>query len=347
MNVYLKDILDQPESLEASFNRFLSGPNLQLIKSIAEEGCEKVIFTGMGSSHYACCCASIHLNQNGFTSMVKSASQLLHYEFELLGGRTLLFLVSQSGESAEIVNILRKLPDAARVVAITNDPASTLAKRGNYTFLLNVAEEESVTTRTYLASMLILDVIAKFMTGQFDENEKKHILNIISELRKFLANYKEIAKKISGFIDRPGYICVIGRGYSHSTVFSGSLFIKEVARFPSIGMDSGEFRHGPFEMVDESFVGIVIAPRGAAYEMNAKMSISIAERGGRVIFVTSKGSGMVKHRNVLVIEMEPIEEFYSPLIDVVPVQLAANCIAESKNLEVGKFRWSSKITAIE
>lgn len=347
MNAYLNDILDQPESLKTSFKRFISGSNLQLIESIAGEGCEKIIFTGMGSSHYACYCASIHLNQNGYNSVVKSASQLLHYELGLLNERTLLFLVSQSGESAEIVNIIKKLPNGVRVAAVTNNSESTLARRADYTFLLDVAEEESVTTRTYLASLLMLDVIAKSMTGQFDEIEKVNIFNVISKLERFLSNHEEISKKISGFINSSGYICVIGRGYSHSTVFSGSLFIKEVAKFPSIGMDSGEFRHGPFELVDENFFGIIIAPRGATYGMNAKMCVSIAEKGGRVIFITSKGGDMVKHKNILVIESEPVDEFYSPLIDVIPVQLAANCIAELKNLEVGKFRWSSKITTIE
>ena len=176
MNAYLKDVLDQPKSIRNAFANFTCAENLKMMKEISDLKYDKILFTGMGSSHYACYCASIHLNQQGFTSIVTSTSQLLHYEMELINKNTLLFLVSQSGESAEIVNLLGKMPEACAMVAITNNPQSTLAKIADYTFILNLEDEESVTTRTYVSSLVLIDLIAKSITRQLDERTKKALL---------------------------------------------------------------------------------------------------------------------------------------------------------------------------
>ena len=168
----------------------------------------------------------------------------------------------------------------------------------------------------------------------------------MDNMEKCTANYRTISDRLKAFLGLPSYLCIIGRGFSYSTVFSGGLFVREVSKFPCISIDSGEFRHGPMEMVDENFTGIVIAPEGATYDTNCNLAINIADKGGKVILITNFPTS-IDNKGIMIMQLEPVDEFFSPIADIIPVQLVANYIAECKNLEVGKFRWSSKVTRIE
>ncbi len=346
MNNYLKDVLDQPHTLRQAFKTYVGLESIQKMKDLSKLKFDKIIFTGMGSSHSACYGASIILNQNGFVSLVKSASQLLHYEMNLINERTLLVMVSQSGESGEIVSLISKLSPKCPVVAITNNPQSTLGKRGNYTFLLQVADEESVSTRTYLSSLILLDLIAKSLVKQLDDVTIHQFIKAFDNMEQFLSGYAETMQKLGDFLKFPPYLCLLGRGYAHSTIHAGALFIKEAVKYPSISLDSGEFRHGPFEMVDGDFTGIIIAPEGLTYDISRKLALNITDKGGKVLFITNQDPH-ISHEGLMAIQFPPMDEYLTPILDMLPIQLTINFLAESKHLEVGKFRWSSKITNIE
>jgi glutamine---fructose-6-phosphate transaminase (isomerizing) len=346
MNNYLKDVLDQPASLRKAFESFIRADNLERIKEIRLNKYDRIVFTGMGSSHYCCLGAAIHLSQNGIFSLTESTSQILHYEKELINKRTLLFMVSQSGESGEIVKLAHNICDQCVLVAITNNPTSSLARRGKYVFDLNVADEETVSTRTYLASLILVDLIAKALTGQLDSRFISSVKSSINNLEDILDKYEEIGTKIKTFLRSPPYICLLGRGFSHCTVFAGALFVKELAKYPCIAFDSGEFRHGPFEMVQDGFTAMIFAPEGPGCEMNIMLATDIASRGGKVILVINKPVPL-ENKNILVIEIGSTDEYLSPIVDIAPVQFVANHLAESSHLDVGKFIWSSKVTRTE
>ncbi|MCX7745522.1 MAG: SIS domain-containing protein [Clostridia bacterium] len=347
MNSYLKDVFAQPAILRKAFEEYISSESLNKMNQLARKKYHKVIYSGMGGSHYACYGACIELVRNGYNAFVKSAGELLHYEYQLLDENTLLFLVSQSGESAEIVHLIDKIPDSCTVVAITNKPDSTLAKRGNFVFTLNVPDEEAVATRTYLSTIILLGIIAKTMTKGLNDEMIDQFRSAINHIEKFLSkDFEAMKQELKEFIGVPGYICLTGRGFSYSTVLAGGLFIREVGKFPCISIDSGEFRHGPFELIDKDFTGIIVSPEGLTYGINRKLAEDIAKRGGKVLFITNRKTEF-KHENIFTVEMENMDEFLAPITEIVPIQIVANNIAENKNIEVGKFRWSSKVVQSE
>lgn len=346
MNGFLKDVLNQPTSMRNALKGYLSAENLNKMDELSKLKFEKVLFLGMGSSHFCNYGAAIHLNNNGYSSSVLSASQVLHYENGLIDDKTLLILISQSGESAEIVSLIEKIDKQFTVVGITNNLQSTLGKRANVAFFMDVEDEEAVSTRTYLASILLTYLIAKSITGSRDEAFIQRLWEALEKLERNLQSYEMVCDKLKDFLKDAAYLCMMGRGYSLCTVRSGALFIREAAKFPSIDFDSGEFRHGPFEMVEKGFHGMVFAPEGTTYELNCKLADNIVAKGGKVILVTNKKPDK-SHEDILVLEQEFMDEMLVPLIEVAPVQLTAIALADIKGIEAGKFRWSSKITNIE
>lgn len=347
MNHYLKDVLGQPQSIRKALDSFIRPDNLEKIIEIASLNPSKIIFVGMGSSHYCSYGASLYLNNKGFTSMVKSAGNFYYYECGLVDEKTLIILISQSGESAEIVNLVKTLPSSCKIVAITNYPTSTLGQRGDYTFSLNVEDEESVTTRTYLSSVMLVDLIAmSVVAGQARQEMSDELYGAVNSLESFLASYRDIETKIKQFFDNPLYLSLIGRGFSMSTVCAGTLFLREVVKYPAMDFDAGEFRHGPMEMVDEDFNGIIIAPSGQTFALNEKLALDIADKGGKVMFVSDQRI-QASHKNILEINIGYVNEFLSPLTTIAPVQLLSNYLAERKGIDVGKFRWGSKVMTAE
>jgi glucosamine--fructose-6-phosphate aminotransferase (isomerizing) len=346
MNNFLRDILDQPTSLGKAFQSYITAENIKKMEALAASDFDNIIFAGMGSSHDACYGASIYLNQLGYQAAVFSAGQLLHYQLGLIHKRTLLVLVSQSGESGEIVHLISQIPTEYKVIAITNNPESTLGKRGNCTLILNVAPEESVSTRTYGSSLILLNLIAKAIAKKLDKSAIHEIESVLSDMGKMLQNYQALQKQLQDFLQSPPYLVLLGRGYSYSSIFAGGLFIKEVAKYPSISLDSAEFRHGPLEMVGSSFHGIIFAPDGPIYDLNYKLAMDIVAKKGKVVFITNNRSVSASDL-FLPIQLESHAEMIMPIIDIIPIQFIANRLAETKGFEPGKFRWSSKITAVE
>jgi glucosamine--fructose-6-phosphate aminotransferase (isomerizing) len=301
----------------------------------------------MGSSHFCNYGAVITLNAQGITAMTMSASQLLHYEQGMITEHTLLVLVSQSGESAEVLHIIEEISKDVTVVAVTNNSRSTLARRGDITLCLNVREEESVTTRTYLASIVAVNLVALALIGDIDPNSlETAVASALESLESYLTSHDTATQKMRDFVGQPTSLSLIGRGYSLSSVRAGALFIREVTKFPALDFDAGEFRHGPFEMIDSNFTAMVWAPEGRTVDLCTKLAWDIAERGGKVVLVTGRKQ-QAQHPRILTIGLPSAEELWSPLVDVSPVQLIANLLAEDRGFEVGKFRWSSKITSVE
>ncbi len=342
MNNYLRDVMSQPESLKKAIDYFEEGANAREFERLKKETFSTVIFSGMGSSNFCAVSASQYLNQNGIVSLVRSTGQFCHFERGIIGENTLLVLISQSGESAEIVKLISLLPEGCRVVAVTNDPNSTLAKRGDYCFLMNVEQEESVTTRTYLASILIVNRIAAALLGHKMPNDRQ----AAQALSYYLENWEEQSRQMASFFQEPAYLALIGRGGSLASISAGALFLREIVKYPGIEFDAGEFRHGPMEMVEDGFNGIVFAMEPKTNSLCHKLALDIAERGGRVMLICDKPSGLV-HSRLLEIVVGVVEEKLSPVVSIAPVQLFANLLAEKKGLDVGVFRWGAKITRNE
>ena len=346
-NDYLKDVMDQPADLRASLAGFL--PEARKAASrIAATGRRKVVFSGMGSSHFCGRGAAILLESAGYSCTVLSCGELLHYETSLLDERTLLFLVSQSGESTEVVQLLDRVPTGCLVVGVTDFPGSTLARRADFPLLLGVRPEASVTTRTYLASVLLLDVVALLLADRFDDAAEASVHATFDGMEAFLAANADLAGRISRYFDAPASISLIGRGYSLSSVQAGALFYREVAKFPAVDFDGGEFRHGPIEMVDEAFRSIVFAPHGPTAALGHGLARRIAACGGRCVLVTDVAfEAASSGRPTLVVALPAVPEFFAPLLEILPVQLHAAFFAKERGFTPGVFRWSSKVTLEE
>jgi glucosamine--fructose-6-phosphate aminotransferase (isomerizing) len=345
MNIYEQDIFSQSEDMCKALKYYRDKGYPLALAETAARPFKNIIFTGMGSSYFACYNAVTMLRNKGIRCYAVTASQLLHYELDSIGADVLLVIVSQSGRSGEIVDLVEKIKKRCYIVGLCNDPESPLGLGSNLMLNLLISPEEAVSTRTYLAPLMLLHILAEVFTGTWTGESYALIGEVIAVLEDTVNQFKTLSADLENFLKMPPYVALIGRGYSLSTVDSGALFTKEVAKYPSIPFDSGQFRHGPYEMLGKDFSAFVFASKDSCYEMQVRLAKEIAEKGGRVVLVTD---GTEKNQdNMLVINQRyPVSELVT-MINIVPVQAFSNYIAKKKGLKVGTFLYSSKITQVQ
>lgn len=332
---YLEDILSQPESLKKCAEALKKQE--RIMQEIKQEKYEKIVLAGMGSSNYGLVAADIFLAEHGFKSYRYSASELLHHYKEILDEQTLLILVSQSGESAEIINLLNCCDKDVCIVGITNNKESTLSRKSKYRLFMEVESEQSVTTRTYMAGMAITLCLSMVLAG-FSFN---HFLKGLLKVVKRMEGLNERCESIKKFTPENNSIWILGRGIDYGSALSSALFLREVARVDAISECCGEFRHGPFEVVDSKFYGIVIDTQKHVHSINAKLVEDIQKKGGTVLFLSPWKESLPG------IKLPVCDDWYQPFLSIIPIQILANELARQKGIRAGEFRWGSKVTKTE
>lgn len=341
MQTYLEDIQSQPACLMGCVEA-QDAQRLLALQRLCGRDWRRIIFTGMGSSNYCAIPAVQHLMAKGRMALRLSAAELLHYGLPLVDAQTLLVINSQSGESAEVIRLLERLGGGERVIAVTNDPGSTLGRMASFSLPIAAAPERSVTTRTYLHAIVLDLLIAHALCGQPLQELLESVRGAAKAMRTFLADSGAACDALHRALSSPGQLCLMGRGCSFTTACAGALFLREVSRFPAFYEQCGEFRHGPMEMVDDTFHGILIAPREKTFPLQKRLAEDIVSHGGHLAVIANE-----RIDGVETIVVPEVEDELSALVTILPVQLYAEDMARRRGIEAGAFRWGGKITRTE
>ena len=247
MNKFLKEVEEQPEALKETLRFYTEGEGkdrLDRVICLFKSGrYEKIIFTGMGSSYFISYAATCLLNDQNIKSFAINSGELLHYQFSLIDQSILLVCISQSGESYEIVKILEKLSPEVTVVAICNEPESTLVKRANESLLSKAGKEEMTSTKTYISTYLVTYLLALALGDRFNEAS-------ISEINTTIHAVSDLLKKRDQWLDgavktvaHAPFVQLVGRGPVFASVQQSALMLMEATRNPASALLGGEFRH--------------------------------------------------------------------------------------------------------
>ena len=350
MNKFLEEIHEQPAALRDTLAFYENGEGKNLLQRAINlcQGIEiaGILLAGMGSSFFTSYLASCLLSANGITAFAINASELLHYHFSLLRKDTVLVGVSQSGESFEIIEILKRLPRGVPCLSVTNETSSRLAKMGTEVLLSKAGHEEMTSTKSYISIALVKLIFSWALAGKWTDAKKGEILQLIDNFDKLLGSHQDWMPRISQFLGPYDYIELIGRGPSYSSVLQGSLMFKEAVRNPAGGALGGEFRHGPMEMVREGFSAVVFAPEGRTFNQSLKMAKDIAKFDGKVMILSNKDLQLADP-NIHVFTLDVKDEYLFAIGSILPLQFMVNSRAIELGREPGYFTRGAKITKSE
>jgi len=222
---------------------------------------DHIILSGMGSSFNAAYPAFIKLSTQPVPVQLINTSELLHSFIGIIGTRSLLWLNSQSGRSAEPVHLLERLDTHVPGCLLTfvNDVSSPMSERADICVPIHAGNEATVSTKTY-TNMMAVNLLAtiQLINGDLDSAIlEMHAAADAMEL--YLADWETHVRELDAMLGNFDQLFLIGRGSSMSTVWNGSLNSKEAAKFTFEGMHAADFRHGPLELVSEGFTAIILA----------------------------------------------------------------------------------------
>ena len=299
---------------------------------------EGICFAGMGGSRYAAMPVALFLSERGLPAFTADAAEALYYG--TIPRENAVALVSRSGRTVEVVKLACALRQKGRrLVGITNCPDSPLAEQCEVCIRVAGDVDTGVSIGTYTAGTLTLLYLGAALAGYGDL--AREAVAMVDELAAALPGWEADASAwdLSG----AALTVFLGRGYALASARSACLLFQELARQPAAWYGAAEFRQGPIEVFDERAAAVIFAPAGRTRDLNAQLARDILRTGGRVVVV-----GHGEHAaGVHSVPLPEMPEYLAPVLQIVPVQLAAQAIASGRDHRPGEFRFAAPTTESE
>lgn len=333
LSPFERDIADQAGALRAIAQ---SAPEPGLA-ALAAGRYDRIIVTGMGSSHFAGLPLWRALVAAGHPAWWIDSGQLLDSP-QLITPASLLIASSQSGASGEVAALLRRIDGGGRpaaVIGVTNDPASPLAQQADSLILLHSGGEATVSTKSYLNTLAALDRLGSLLTGR----PAGDIWDTVKAAEGFRrpAALDDIA---AGFTSAPGARLVfVGFGDQAATALYAGLITKEAAKIPAEGYIGGQFRHGPLELAGPGLTAVLFGGDASARVSLRQLGRDLVDSGSTVLTVGDLGVAEA-------VELPAAAERSCAqlALGAITVQYLAVALAKAKGITPGAFSYGSKVT---
>jgi glutamine---fructose-6-phosphate transaminase (isomerizing) len=340
---FLSEILEQP----AALRRLLDAgrePALRAAAKIREFAPDWALIAARGSSDNAARYAQYLLGaHNGLGVGLAVPSLISLYGAAPRMGRAVVIGISQSGQSPDIVGVLSTAATQGAVtVAVTNDPASPLARASSATLPLFAGEERAVAaTKTYTAELFALAMLSAALQGGLERQAT--LEQVPGYVEEVIASVQgNVAEAATAFADA-GKLVVLGRGFNYSTAFEVALKIKETCYFIAEPYSVADLLHGPVAMIDEHFPVIVVAPSGPPQADVPALFDMLQERGARTLAISDRSDVLARAQYGLKLPSN-VPEWVSPIVAVVAGQLFAHELCVATGQDPDKPRGLSKVT---
>ncbi len=363
MDRYLEEILGQPDAFRrAALALRAQAATVDVVAAQVGGGASALggalLLAGMGSSFDACLSASAVLGSAGVVATTVEASELLHVRRPVLSAATLLVLVSQSGESPEVIG----LAEAARtvagprpfVLAITNGLRTPLAGRVDATLDTAAGLEICPSSMTFAAALVALAAVAGILLAAGGP-ERRDVAVIIDDVAaaaraaaeasaQLLDDPLSLTARLGSWLGGRSSLVMLGRGVGLAAAEMGALTVQEVAGLPALALPTAEFRHGPLEMIGPDVAVVLFSLERAAVEMDRAFAAELAATGAAVMIV---GPSAEPPDRVAGLAVGGPGGILAPGIALVPVQLLARALAAARGREPGAFTRAAKVTVRE
>ncbi len=347
-NQLLLEILEQPQALRRVHQEYISQdhPAFQQAVAILQRS-SPVFMTGMATSEYACYPASSRLNLGGRLSFVYDTSELLYYHLPSIQPGSCLVLVSQSGNSAEIVHILKELNGRVPVIGVYNDETSYLARHCAVGLPIYAGPQMACGSKTNLSSVAVLLLLAEAVLGGELERAGWNLARAAESVEDLYANWEALLAPAADFLQDAPYTVFLGRGPGRATAMFSSCLFREVPKVVSEGMGAAMFRHGLREMILPEHRLVIFAPAGGSHGLLVKLAKDMLETGASLLVVSNREVDLPAGPRCYLVRTASQDEFWAPLVDMVPLQLVGYMLARRKGLEPGELLVCNYVTTVE
>ncbi|MFN2482017.1 MAG: glutamine--fructose-6-phosphate transaminase (isomerizing) [Pyrinomonadaceae bacterium] len=340
-----KVYLEQMDITEAEFKSF-----------------DRVLVAACGTSWHAGLAGKHMLEQLARVPVEVDYASEFRYRDPVIDEKTLLVVISQSGETADTIAALRGAKErGARVLSVCNVQGSMITRESDGTILTHAGPEIGVaSTKAFTSQMIALYLFALYLgnlRGTLDETQGKYHAQQLAELPvkiERLLSESDSLEELAREFHRSTDFLYLGRGINFPVALEGALKLKEISYIHAEGYPAGEMKHGPNALIDERLPVVVINTKEAGnqpselrYEKTHSNIVEVKAREGVVIGVLNEGDEMSRAECNHVIEIPESSDLLSPVLAVIPLQLLAYHIAVRRGCDVDQPRNLAKSVTVE
>lgn len=353
-----KEIHEQPGVVGETIKMFINPVDLALhLPSLPFDLAkfERIQLIACGTSFYAANVAKYWLESIARIPVEIDIASEYRYRSPIVDPKGLTIVISQSGETADTLAVLRYVKQTHPVLAIVNVPESSIAREANavlYTYAgpeIGVASTKAFTTQ--LATLACFTIALASARKTIDDARKNELCSLLLDTPKQMMAILTLDPQIHALANNIMHakdMLYIGRGTNFAISMEGALKMKEISYIHAEAYAAGELKHGPIALIDEDMPVVVLAPSDALFEKTASNLQEASARGGKIILISDE-QGIANMGDIATasIKLPSADPFVSPLLYALPVQMLAYHTAVLKGTDVDQPRNLAKSVTVE
>ena len=355
-----KEIMEQPEALRRCISpRIRDGEvyfeDLTLTEAYIRD-IRKIYIVACGSSYHVGMVGKYNLERLTRIPVEVALASEFRYMDPIVDERTLVVVISQSGETLDTLAALREARRlGGRILSIVNVVGSTIARESDEVLYTWAGPEIAVaTTKAYSTQMAVVDLLALFFAkvrGTADPADCRAALEemqlLPGKMEQVLADREHIQYFASQYFNHNS-VFYIGRNLDYALGLEGSLKLKEISYIHSEAYASGELKHGTISLIEDGTLVVALGTYGRLFEKAMSNVVEVKSRGADVLALTteSRREEMAKTASA-VMTIPDTHELLLPSLGVVPLQLFAYYVALMRGCDIDKPRNLAKSVTVE
>lgn len=355
----MKEIHEQPKAVRDTLASAIQAGQIQYDKlglTPQELGdLNAVYIVGCGSAYHVGVTAQYVLEDLARVPVRVELASEFRYRTPLLPEKTLVVIISQSGETADSLAALRQAKQyGASTLAIVNVVGSTIAREADHVFYTLAGPEIAVaTTKAYstqLAASYVLAIALAKARGTLTEEDAARMIGELETLPDKIEKLLENKERIQWFASKQVAakdIFFIGRGIDYAISLEGSLKMKEISYIHSEAYAAGELKHGTISLIEPNTLVVGILTQQDLYEKTLSNLLECKSRGAYLMALTCNGNYSIEDSADFVIYIPKTDPHFAASLGVIPLQLLGYYVSVAKGLDVDKPRNLAKSVTVE
>jgi len=357
----LKEIFEQPQVIRDTVAGRISLDSGKIcleetgIRARLMKGVTKVLIIACGTSFHAGLVGKYLLESFARLPVeVEFASEYRYRDF-ILDKRTMVIVVSQSGETADTLAALREAKKKSSFsLAIINVINSSIGREADGILSTHAGPEIGVAaTKTFSAQIAALTLLSLYLAQLRGEINEKASLSLLQELQriphkmeKILNQARSIESLALNFASASHFL-YLGRWINFPVALEGALKLKEISYIHAEGYAGGEMKHGPIALIDERMPTLAIIPRDKVYEKMLSNISEVKTRSGYILAVAFEDDDEIRHNVNALIPVPATHPLLTPFLTILPLQLFAYYIAAKRGVDIDQPRNLAKSVTVE
>ena len=357
-NFMSKEIFEQPITAKKCISEYTDGlkKDINIYNfPLDPKQINKIILIGCGTAYHSCLVAKYWFEELTSIDVEIDIASEFRYRKIKFNHDNLYIFVSQSGETADTaaaLDICKK--NKVKTCSVINVIESTIARNSDWVLPIHAGPEIGVaSTKAFLGQLIVLYILClkiSYVRGEIDKknyNDKiKNLTHLPESLQETLRSETEIQLMAKEFLIARGSM-FLGRGSSFPIALEGALKLKELSYLHAEGYPAGEMKHGPLALIEEGLPVIVVAPKDKYFEKTLSNMQEVIARGGKIIYITDNKKDSLSENIRFGLRVPHLDDFLSPILLTVPLQLLAYHVALQKNCDIDKPRNLAKSVTVE